>query len=186
MALQHILDAIVHDADSRIQHISTASKQRLKDAKEASEKRLRESRQKVADNLDLKKRQLKEKTLSYALMKKRKVMLEHKQQHMNDLYEQVLGQLEGLSKEQAEQFLEACLKVLPSTGTIRPSKAHEAMLKKLLPKGCDMGDSLDARGGFVFSNDTQEFNFTFEHLVQHVLRPKTEVEIAHELFPSQK
>lgn len=186
MALQHILDAIVQDADHRIQQISSSSKQRLKDAREASEKRLSNSRQKIADSVELKKRQVKEKTLSYALMKKRKVMLEHKQQHLNDLYEQVIEKLAGLSKEQAEKVMEACLKGLPSAGIIHPSKAHEAILKKMLPKGCEMGSSIDARGGFIFSNDTQECNYTFEHLVQHVMRQKDEVKIARELFSSQQ
>lgn len=184
MALQHILDAIVQDADNRIQQISSGSKQRLKDAREAGDTRLKESRRKIVESVDLKKRQLKEKTLSYALMKKRKVMLEQKQEHMNDLYELVLQKLSDLPKDQQEDFLQACLKTLPASGTIRPSKAHEALLQKLIPKGYEIGESIDARGGFIFSNETQEFNCTLEFLVRHVLRPQTEVAVAHELFPS--
>lgn len=186
MALQHILDAIVQDADHRIQQISSSNKQHLKDAKEASEKRLSDSRRKIADSVEVKKRQLKEKTLSYALMKKRRAMLEQKQQHMNSLFEQVIEKLANLPKDQAEKIIEACLKTLPSTGTISPSKAHEAIVKKMLPKGCEMGNAIDARGGFIFSNETQEYNCTFEHLVQHVLRQKDEVSIARELFSSQQ
>lgn len=185
MALQHILDAIVNDADKRIQQTSTETKQRLKDAREASEKRLADARQKIADSVDLKKRQLKEKTLSYALMKKRKVMLEQKQAYMNDLYQLVLEKLAELPKDQVEKFLETCIAALPAKGTILPSKTHEAMLKKMLPKTLEMGPAVESRGGFIFSSDTLESNFTFEHLVKNVLRPQTEVTVANDLFQSQ-
>jgi len=185
MALQHILDAIVNDADKRIQQTSAQTKQRLKDAREASENRLATARQKIAESVDLKKRQLKEKTLSYALMKKRKVMLEQKQMYMNDLYELVLQKLGELPKDQAEKFLESCIATLPAKGTILPSAAHEALLKKMLPKTYEIGKAIQSRGGFIFSNDTVESNFTFEHLVKKVLRPQTEIEVAKELFQSQ-
>jgi vacuolar-type H+-ATPase subunit E/Vma4 len=182
MALQHILDAIVNDANNRIQQINANSKKHLKDAQEASEKRLTDSRKRIAESVDQKKRQLKEKTLSYALMHKRKVLLENKQQHMDDLYNTVLQKLTELPKDHMEKLLKACLGTLPSSGIIRPSAAHEAMLKKLLPKDYEMGEAIAARGGFIFSNDTQEYNFTFEHIVHNILRPATEVHIAHEIF----
>jgi len=45
-----------------------------------------------------------------------------------------------------------------------------------------MKDATDAKGGFVFISDTEEQDFTFENLIQNILRPRTELSIAHTLF----
>ncbi len=85
-----------------------------------------------------------------------------------------------------ESFLGHCLKSIHVKGTIHPSKASEAILKKLAGDKFEMGKMIDAAGGFVFVAEKEERDCTFEFLVREALRPSTEVEAAHTLFPSDK
>jgi hypothetical protein len=71
-------------------------------------------------------------------------------------------------------------------GTIHPTQAHEAILKKLAGSAFTMGAVIPGKGGFRFSGATQDRDYTFEFLVHHVLRPATEMDTARTIFPSQR
>ncbi len=185
MALNDILDAIVGDADKRIAEATAAHKQFLKELREESERRLSRKRTQIAEQRDQKKRQLKEKTESHARMSYSKAVLARKQEYIDRLYAEAFDALTHLPKDKTETLLEKCLKQIDAKGVIHPAKAHEAMLKKMLPTGCTMGDTIDAAGGFRFVSDTQEHDFTYEFIVHRLLRSATEVDAASALFPAQ-
>lgn len=186
MALQDILDSITGDADKRIADAAADHKKRMKDMREESERSINRKRVQIAEQRDQKKRQLKEKAESHARMTRTKALLARKQEYMDKLYADVLDALAKLPKDKAETFLEKCLSSVKSKGVIVPAKAHEAALKKMLPAGCELGKAIDSAGGFRFVSDKEERDFTFEFLVNDLLRPQTEVRIAHELFPASR
>jgi vacuolar-type H+-ATPase subunit E/Vma4 len=184
MALQNILDAIVDDADKRIADLTAAHKQYLKELREDSERRLARKRSQITEQRDQRMRQMKEKTESHARMSRSKALLTRRQEYMDRLYTEALDQLVSLPKDKTEAFLAQCLKQIKGKGTIMPAKAHEAILKKLLPTGCTMGETIDAVGGFRFASDTEEHDFSYEFLIHRLLREKTEVSAAEMLFPA--
>lgn len=186
MALQDILDSITGDADKRIAEATAEHKKRMKDMREESERSINRKRVQITEQRDQKKRQLKEKAESHARMVRTKALLAKKQEYMDTLYADVLDALTKLPKDKTEALLEKCLSTVKGKGTIVPSKHHEAALKKMLPDGCEMGKAIDSAGGFRFVSDKEEHDFTYEFLVRGLLRPQTEVKMAHELFPASR
>lgn len=185
MALQHILDAIVGDADKRIADMTAAHKHYLKELRDESERRITRKRTQIGEQRDQKMRQMKEKTESHARMSRSKALLARRQEYMDRLYAEALDELVNLPKDKAEAFLKLCLKQIGGKGIIMPAASQEAMLKKILPDGCTLGETIDAVGGFRFVSDKEEHDFSYEFLIQRLLREKTEVSVSEQLFPSQ-
>ncbi len=93
------------------------------------------------------------------------------------------SKLRNCSEEKVEALLKQCIKSIKPSGTIHPSKNHVGLLKKIAPsEQFTIGDPVESSGGFVFSSEKEEHDFTFDHLVSEYLRPLTEVETAVELF----
>lgn len=184
MAIQDILSAIIVDADHRINDAAADHRKRMKEMREESERALSQKRIQINEQREQKKRNLKEKAESHARMLRTKALLTKKQEYMDQLYADVLNSLSELPKEKVEAFLKQCLGSIHGKGVIRASKAHEALVKKHLPDGCEMGPSIDAVGGFSFESDTEEHDFTFEFLVNGILRPQTEISTSKQLFPT--
>lgn len=182
MALQNILDAIVREADERIAHEAAKQRADLKRLREESERRLAAARTQIADQKERKIRQIREKAEARGYLLQRQALLAKKQECMDRLYGMVMDSLLALPARTTESFLKHCLSVTPGKGVVRATKNHEAIIKKLLPKDCEMGATLDARGGFRFSSDREEYNFSYEFLIESVLRPLTDVTSAHDLF----
>jgi vacuolar-type H+-ATPase subunit E/Vma4 len=184
MALQHILDAIVAEADRKIDEIQSAHKQRMKEMREQSDRAVTQKKRQINDQLEQRKRQMQEKAASHARMLRSKSLLAKKQECMDSLYANVLEKLSSLPKDKLEVFLKACLERLDGEGTIYPAKPHEAIIKKLAKDRFEIGEPIDALGGFRFESRKIEHDFTFEFIVHSLLRPQTEVAIADDLFPA--
>jgi vacuolar-type H+-ATPase subunit E/Vma4 len=182
MALQDILDAITADADRQIAGALDAHKLRMKAMREENEREIEAKRTHIGAQKEQKKRLLREKTASYARMTRAAAVTAKKQECMGDLYVEVLKQLTSLPKEKTESFLKKCLERLKGEGTVHPAKSASDFLSKHLPKGCVMGSPVEAQGGFVFVSQKVEQDFTYEFVVEKMLRAQTEVEVAKKLF----
>lgn len=186
MALQDILTAIKQEADQRISSAQSEQKKLTKSMKEQRELAILDAQQRINEQKKRKMAQLKERAEAHAHMMSRHALLQKKQELLDDTYSHVIDALADLPKDKMEKFLETCLADIKSKGVIHPAKGSEAMLKKLAGEGQTIGDSIDAKGGFRFVGAKEERDCTLEFLVREVLRPVTEVRIAHELFPSEK
>ena len=183
MALQDILNAITDEADQKITSERSAHQKRLSTMREQSEQRISKRKQEIAIQKEEKRNQMRAKSDAHAQMIERNAGLKKKQELLDNLFTLVTKNLGSCSNEKAEALLKQCIKSIKSKGTIHPSKVHADTLKKIAPsEQFTMGDPVEATGGFVFSSEKEERDFTFEHLVSEYLRPKTEVEIAAELF----
>ena len=90
-----------------------------------------------------------------------------------------------LPEKDVETLMHVCLKKISQNGTIAPAKNHESLLKKIAPsEQFKICNTINATGGFVFSSETQEHDFTFEHIVAEYLRPQTELNVSKTLFTS--
>lgn len=183
MALQDILKAITAEADQKITSERSAHQKRLSTMREQSEQRISKRKQEIAMQKEEKRQQMRAKSEAHAQMIERNAELKKKQELLDTLFTLVTKKLGSCSEDKAEALLKQCIKSIKSKGTIHPSKAHANLLKKIAPsEQFEMGDAVEATGGFVFSSDKEERDFTFEHLVSQYLRPRTEVETASELF----
>ncbi len=182
MAIQDILDAIVREADEKISAESSRQRAHLKQLRQESERRLASVQMQISHQKENKINQLREKAESRGRLLQSQSILATKQDCMDRLYRMVMDALLKLPADQTEELLKKCLATTQGKGVVYAAKDHEAMMKKLLPKGCEMGGTLNASGGFLFSSEKEEYNFSYEFLVESVLRPLTDVTSAHDLF----
>lgn len=183
MALQDILDAISAQADQQIANARSTHQKAVTQKREASERSLAKRKQEVAAQKELKKQQLKSKTEAHAEALKRNAVLTKKQELLDRLFQKVTKELSATEEGQSEELMRVCLKKITLKGTIHPSEKHAKLLKKIAPsEQFTMGKETNAKGGFLFVSETQEYDFTFEHLVSEMLRPNTELDVSRELF----
>jgi len=183
MALADILAAITQQADQRIAEARTAHQKQLTQYREQSEREIATKKQEIAAQKEQRKVQLKAKAENHAAMLKRNAQLKKKQELLDRTYQKVVKELSALPDDKIEPLLRQCIKSIKSEGTIHPSEKHENLVQKLADSGkFKIGSSIKAKGGFLFVSETREQDYTFEHLVQETLRPKTELEISQLLF----
>ncbi len=183
MALQDILDAIVEEADKQIADARAAHQKELSKMREDSERNLSTKKQETAVQKEQKKNQLKTKAQAHGEAIRRNELLKKKQELLDSLYKKVTKKLCSLPEKEVEPLLRECIKLIKEKGDIFPSEAHENILKKLVPsQQFSMQKPTKAQGGFLFVSKDIEQDFTFEHLVEHALRPATELDSASQLF----
>lgn len=183
MALQDILAAITANADKRIADARSEHQRSLTQLREESERRLAKKKQELAVTKQERMKQLTAKAHTHALAQKRNMVLSKKKELLDRVYADAVTKLAGVSEKDIEPLLRACVKKISSKGTIHPSAKHADLLKKICPsEQFRMEKPTHAKGGFLFVSEKEEQDFTFENLVEHVLRPKTELDVSHTLF----
>lgn len=183
MALQDILAAITADADRQIELARAAHQKELTEMREESERTTAKRKQEIAVQKQQKLAQLTAKAETHAASHKRNALLTQKKEILDVVYAKAAEELCSISDSDAEALFRECLKQIKGKGEIHPSKKHADLLKKICPsEQFRMKDATDAKGGFVFISDKEEQDFTFENLIQNILRPRTELSIAHTLF----
>jgi len=183
MALQDIIWAITNEADRDIAALRKAHEERASAAKEKYESTLSSLKGKMSSQVESHKAQLLLKTRTHVAMDRRNRISAVKQAVINAAFAETLAMLSALPNEKVEPLLRACLKHIKGSGTLLPSKRHEALIRKIAPsEQFTIGAASDAAGGFFFVGKTSEADLTFEHIVNGVLRPAKEVQVAELLF----
>ncbi len=185
MALADILAAIEQDTADTLSQLRKNHQQRMLEMKRETEARLEEAGRAVAKQKEQKLRQMKAKANSHGLLRKKHAVVRKQQDLIAATYDGLLAELEAAKGDEVRLFLERCIASLENrAGTVRPAKAHAALLTELVAKKpyLSVGETIDSRGGFRFEAENAERDFTFESLVEHALKPRTELEVARLLF----
>lgn len=182
MALDDILNAIRSHADTDRATARTDHERRMTDLRTAARQSMERQEREMDEQKERKLKQLRQKAEAYAATHLRHTTLRTKQRQLDDVYRETVSTLAAAPAATAEPLLRACLESVPRNGTIKPSKHHAALIKKLAGQGHEIGESIDAAGGFVFISSDREIDCTFETLVERVLRPQTELDVSSSLF----
>jgi vacuolar-type H+-ATPase subunit E/Vma4 len=182
MPLQDILNAIVAQTDQKITEERSAHQKKLSAMREASERSLSTKKQDLALQKEKKKAQLHAKAEAHADAVLRNALLSKKRELLDQLYSKALTELSSLPDEKVEPLLATFLQKISAKGSIIPSDNHLKLLKKLVKDGLQVEKPVKGAGGFLFVSNLQEQDFTFEHIVQEWLRPKTELNVSKKLF----
>ena len=183
MALQDILAAITADADRKIEQARTEHQKSLTALREESERRIAKRKQEIAVQKQQKINQLTTKAQTHASVYQRNAILTKKKELLDATYASAVEEFCKINDTDAEALLRACLKQIKGKGEIHPSATHEKLLKKICPsEQFTMKSATKAKGGFLFISKETEQDFTFESLIQDIIRPKTELQIANVLF----
>lgn len=183
MALQDILAAITAEADKRIADARKEHQQSLAQLREESERNLAKKKQEIAVSKQQKKDILTAKAHTHAQAQKRNAVLKSKKELLDSVFAKAVTELAKLDNKEIEPLLRHCIKSIKSKGVIHPSAKHAELLKKICPsEQFRLEKPSKAAGGFLFVSEKEEQDFTFEHLMEHVVRPSHELEISKTLF----
>lgn len=180
MSLQHLLTAITAEANAEIAKAENAAALRMSQKQESSAEALAKRKAEMDDQVEKRKAMLRAKAETHAKLSTRSAVLKRKQEKIDEVFDTALERAASLSDKEVEPLLSALLKTLPKDGEVRPSKKHEALVKKLA-SGMTIGQPIDAKGGFLFVSPTQERNCTFEHLILQELRARKELDVSRAL-----
>lgn len=183
MAFEDILSAITQETDRRIAEAKDTHKQRIASMREQSERRLAQRKQEIAAQRGEKEQLMRAKAETHVALQRRNEILHKKRELLDRCYDDVKAALAKQKPAVIEKLLTHFLHNIKDKGDILPAKAHKDVLAKIADgKKFTIGKPIDAIGGFVFVSDAQEFDYTFENLIDNDLRPRTEVDVSHALF----
>ena len=183
MALKDILEAIVAEADKQIEDARATHQKELSQIREESERRISGKKQDIAKQKEQRRTQLTAKAQAHSQSRKRNAILKKKKELLDKVYQKAAEKLSALPDGEVEALLRACVKTIKVKGEIHPSEKHHQILKKICPSDqFKMAGEIRTSGGVKFVSEKQEEDFTFEHLIEHVLRPQTEIETSKSLF----
>jgi|AP45_3_1055517.scaffolds.fasta_scaffold55074_2 vacuolar-type H+-ATPase subunit E/Vma4 len=183
MALQDILAAITAEADKYITDARTEHQRSVTQLREESERNLAKKKQEIAVSKQQKMDQLTTKAQTHANAQKRNAVLSTKKEMLDTVFAKAAQKLSEVSDKDIEPLLRVCIKGIKAKGIIHPSTKHADLLKKICPsEQFRIEKPTHAKGGFLFVSEKEEQDFTFEHLMEHVVRPSHELSISKTLF----
>lgn len=183
MALQDILAAITAEADVRIADARAEHQRALTSMREESERKIAKKKQEIAVSKKERMDQLQSKALAHAHAYKRNALLSKKKEILDRVFTKATVQLSQIDENEAEALLRACVRRIQSKGAIRPSEKHAALLQKICPsEQFRLEKTISAQGGFLFVSEKEEQDFTFEYLMENIIRPRSELPVAKSLF----
>lgn len=185
MAFHDILAAITAEADTQIAALKTQHERTVADAQANANRELERMSEDLRARHAQKSIQVTRKAKQESEQIRRNAVLQHKRSLLDAVYESIVDKLSKESDDALTPLFSALL-ARQSGGEILPAKKHKALLEKLThgKKGFVIGETIDAKGGFLCISPTREEDCRIESLVQDVLRPRTELSAAEHLFPS--
>jgi vacuolar-type H+-ATPase subunit E/Vma4 len=182
MSLANLLDAITAQANDEIAAFKQASDNRLAAAKTHHAMAISECQGAILTQVEQRKTMLRAKSETHANLQGRSAVLKARQAIIDEMFQSALEKLSALPEQKVENLLMRLLSALPSKGIVRPTVKHAGIIKRLLQNSAlQIGEPINASGGFLFQNDIQERTCTFEHLVQNELRSAKELWVAKQL-----
>lgn len=183
MALSHIFHAITAEAEAEMQALRLEHAAKMQ-AEETDQKRaIEHARHAITLKKTDRLRSLRSRAEGHVRMKTRHATLRRKQEILDAIYEKkVLSALRALPSTKTESMLKQWIDSIPEKGTILPSVSQESQIRKICGDRHVIGDVIDVAGGFRYIGPTQDREYTYEFLVHEILRPSTEIALAHKMF----
>lgn len=164
MALADILAAIAQQAEKQIADLVAAAARDKEALKKQADEAIAAYENELHAQTEQQKKQLKKKAETEVEMNRKKALLQAKRDALDAVYAKVLEEVQKLpaaKKKKLEDALKAALK---------GRKGKTESVKE---------------GGFIFVSDNAEEDYSFEHLVNEVLRPQTELDVSANLFANR-
>lgn len=187
MALHDILAAIAAEADKQIAALKAQHERTVADAQSNASRELERITADLRAQQTQKSLQVTRKAKQQAEQIRRNAVLQHKRKTLGAVYASVVDSLSKESDATLEPLFEALLS-RQSGGEILPAKKHAALLKKLIAgkQRFTLGESIDAKGGFLCVSKTREEDCRLESIVHDIVRPRTELAVSAQLFSVPK
>ena len=161
MALTDIIQAIKAQADKEITILQEQAVREKNSIKSKTDEEIALYEKDMKKKTEDRKVAMKKKAETMVEMDRKRVLLEEKRKALDSVYKKALEEVKKLPADKIKKFEDSLKKhVEGCKGDIKPVK----------------------EGGFIFVSEKSEEDYSFEHLVNEVLRPQTEITVSAELF----
>lgn len=178
MALSHILDAVSASAEEQIQTLTDSHEKRVLRMRESADGEISEIERTVRQRTDEQCRQLASEAEARSIQEHGARMLAARREVLDEVYEETLQEVGNLPEDRIKPLVLEWVHSLPleSKGVVYPAERHEQLIRESSQKypTITIGNPIRTSGGFRFESEKEERNYTFEGIVDTVLRPKTE------------
>jgi vacuolar-type H+-ATPase subunit E/Vma4 len=189
MALSDLLQKISDEASKKTAFMRQVADDEIKKIQEEAAGRAETRKQEILQKADEKGESMIQKAKVLAKMESRSELLKEKRTIIDSVYTQVLDELNSMPPDDYTDLVAKMLKqaaTLVEGGVLVVPKARKSETEKALKQaGVSMevsGESGAFKGGFILQGPKSEVNYSFPYLLERILRPQTELEVAKTLF----
>jgi len=189
MALQDILQKITEEADKKAAFMKQVTVKEIKKIQEEAQARAEARKREIEEKIEVKSISIIQKSKTLAKMTGRSQTLKDKRAVIDQAYEEVEKELHNLDGHEYVKLMVNMLKYASKSaqkGSLTvPADKKRQMEEALEKANVDFHikeETHEFKGGFVVVSGSVEINLSFPYLIEKIVRPNTELEVAKILF----
>lgn len=190
MALNDILQKITEEANKKSAFMKQVVSKEIKKIDEEAKAKAEAKRREIEEKIEINSISIIKKSKTLAQMAGRSQTLKEKREIINKAYSEVEKELNDIEDDKYSELMVKMLKhVMESAekgSLVVPASRRKQMQDALHKAKADFqieSETNEFKGGFVVISGKIEINLSFPYLIQRVIRPATELEVAKILFP---
>ncbi len=189
MALSDIIQKIADEANKKAAMMKQVADDEIKKINDEASRKAESKKQEITDIAVAKCKTVVEKAAILAKMESRSELLKEKRVVINTAYSEVESELNSMGEGDyvslTSKMMKNASKKIPKGGLIVPKKRKKETEEAIKKAGVEYhvtSETSDFDGGFIVSTPKSEINLSFPYLIQNIVRPQTELELAKILF----
>ena len=189
MALSDILQKIKDEAGKKAAFMRQVADDEIAKIKLEGTDRAKARRAEITVRVEQKSANLLEKAKLLAKMEAKNLLLMEKRQVIEDVYVEAVKELEHLKGHDLEKLMvsmfKAASKTMPKAQvTVSAGQRHQAeeAIREAKVDYRVKEESSELVGGMILAEGRQEMNLSFRYVLNQIVRPKTEMNVAKILF----
>ena len=189
MALSDIIQKIIDEANKKSAFMKQVANDEIQKIQQEAQEKAEIRRREIADSTEIKCQSVLGKTRILAKMENDSLLLKEKRAVIDSVYAAAKKELSGMSSADYSKLLVSMLKNASESmpkGNLIVSSGQKKQVEEAAEKaGAEYHvkeESSSFDGGFIVYDSKTEMNFSFDYLIDRVLRPATELEVVNILF----
>lgn len=190
MALQDIFHKISDEAKKKSSFMKQVTDDEIKKVEEEAAVKANVRKEEIEGKVKTQSVSIIEKSKTLAKMEGRSQTLRQKREVIDQTYEETEKELNALSAHDYVKLMADMLKEAKATaekGSLTIPEGRDKEMKEAIEKAHSdfhiKSETTEFKGGFVITSGKIEINLSFPYLLQKIVRPSTELEVAKILFP---
>lgn len=189
MAINDILNKIKDEANKKAAFEKQVTNDEIKKIEAESEKDAKAKMHEIDNKVKDKCASMTEQAKILANMESRSVLLKEKRMVINESYKAAIDELNALDDKAYTDLLtsmfKSASKSMPEGELVVPASKAQQTKSAMRNAGAHYEiakETNDFKGGFIIKSKKVEINLSFPYLMNNIVRPHTEIEVADILF----
>ena len=189
MALSDIIQKIIDEANKKAAFMKQVSDDEIKRIQVEFQTKAEVRKQEIATSVDQKCSSALDKAKILAKMENNSLLLKEKREVIDAVYSDAKKELIGMGASDYLKLLTNMVKhaseSMPKGSLVVPNGQKKQVEEAISKVGADYHikeETGSFKGGFIVHDSKTEINFSFTYLIDNIIRPSTELEVANILF----